>query len=190
MAILCHLGPACSTSWRASRSSMPVKGSPVWCWGRRCWAVTRWQGGHGGYCHHPKRVFGAGTSALVCAAAADPCNLQTHLCSLCCSALVCMKLHTTHVVGRCLHLWRTTCAAWPSCPRQAPMCQRSAPLSNLLHDHRAAFHPLCPPYACPVQLTRLVWRACSARLASKIKLTADLNDVHIALTPLQPWRTL
>ncbi len=32
--------------------------------------------------------------------------------------------------------------------------------------------------------------ACSARLASKIKLTAALNDVHIALSPLQPWKTL
>ncbi|CAL5229354.1 g12665 [Coccomyxa viridis] len=30
----------------------------------------------------------------------------------------------------------------------------------------------------------------NARLASKIKLTAALNDVHIALSPLQPWKTL
>ncbi|KAK9917600.1 hypothetical protein WJX75_006242 [Coccomyxa subellipsoidea] len=30
----------------------------------------------------------------------------------------------------------------------------------------------------------------NARLASKILLTSALDDVHIALTPLQPWRTL
>lgn len=30
----------------------------------------------------------------------------------------------------------------------------------------------------------------NARLASKITLTSALDDVHIALTPLQPWKTL
>ena len=36
----------------------------------------------------------------------------------------------------------------------------------------------------------VVFCCCSARLPSKIKLTAALNDVHIALSPLQPWKTL
>jgi hypothetical protein len=37
---------------------------------------------------------------------------------------------------------------------------------------------------------RVCWALCSARLASKITLTTALNDVHIALSPLQPWKTL
>ncbi len=61
-------------------------------------------------------------------------------------------------------------------------------------DERSLWQPCIACSACTCAicifqvLTACVW--CSARLASKILLTSALDDVHIALTPLQPWRTL
>ena len=40
-----------------------------------------------------------------------------------------------------------------------------------------------------MQATNMI-RVCSSRLASKIRLTKEFNNLSVALGRLQPWRTL